>query len=438
MEIILCPREGDVTREIQRAIDECFLAGGGRIVLGEGTYNVGGLRLRSNCTLFLKRGATLKGTRDVEAYAILKNETLEPIPEQYKTDDLWEPAKRRASSDFQTRAASRWNNAIIRIIDAHDVAIIGEEGSVIDGSDPYDKLGEERYRGPHGISYHHSASLKFCGYTIKNTGNWAHNGYKSTDIEYRGITVLGGHDGIHNSSCDRYLIEDCSFYTGDDCVAGFDNCDVSVKNCVLNSACSGMRFGGVNVLVEKCRFYGPAEYFFRGSLSLEDKMAGNPSPRSGRKNMLALFTYYSDFSLKIRYLPKNIIIRDCVVENCDRFLHFDFTGTHVWQRNKPLTGISFENIRASGIGMAINAYGDVDNPLTLRLKDCDIGFSRPVECAVRSGNFRLISAENLRLCNVTGALVKGYGGIGEIRAEGVSGVTELLRETDEAFESESI
>ena len=276
MEVILSAAKENMTSAIQKAIDECFLSGGGTIVLEKGTYEIGGIRLRSNCTLYLKEGVNLKGVRDIGAYNILANDVVEPVGEEYKTDVLWTPPHVRKTFDHMTKAGSRWNNALIRILDAHDVAIIAEKGAVIDGSDPYDELGEERYRGPHGIAYHHSKNIRFKGYIIRNTGNWAHIGYQSQNITYQNIVVQGGHDGIHNSSCDNYTIENCEFYTGDDCVAGFDNYNVVVRNCILNSACSGMRFGGADVLVENCHFYGPAQYVFRGAMSLADKIAGKP------------------------------------------------------------------------------------------------------------------------------------------------------------------
>lgn len=438
MEIVLKPIENNMTTVLQKAIDDCFLAGGGKIILEKGLYLTGGLRLRSNCTLYLCGGATLKGTRSIDDYNILEGDEIEPVNEDYKTDVLWTPPRTRTTFDHITKVAGAWNNALIRILDAHNVSIIGEEGSVIDGSDPYDPQGEEYYRGPHGIAYHYSHDLRFEGYTIKNTGNWAHIGYKSQNIEYKSIEVLGGHDGIHNSSCDNFTIEDCGFYTGDDCIAGFDNFNVKVTNCVINSACSGLRFGGTDVLIEKCRFFGPAKYFFRGSLSLEDKKEGNPAPKTGRTNMLALFTYYCDFTLDVRRMPGNIVIRECTVENCDRFLHFDFTGTHTWQKNKPLTSVSFENIEARGISMPFNAYGDRENPLTLKLKNCDIAFKESVDCAVKAGNFSLIEAENVNLENANGALVKCFGDEGEIKVSNVTGVEKILEKTDEPFYSKSI
>ena len=77
MEITLQPKEQNMTAEIQTAIDNCFLSGGGKIVLENGLYHIGGLRLRSNCTLYLKSGAVLKGTRVIEDYNILDGDSID-------------------------------------------------------------------------------------------------------------------------------------------------------------------------------------------------------------------------------------------------------------------------------------------------------------------------------------------------------------------------
>lgn len=52
------------TEKIQAAIDACFESGGGYIVIPEGTFLTGGIRLRSNCTCIWNRGQCLK-TADI-------------------------------------------------------------------------------------------------------------------------------------------------------------------------------------------------------------------------------------------------------------------------------------------------------------------------------------------------------------------------------------
>ena len=51
------------TEAFQKAIDHCFLAGGGEVEVPTGTYVVGDIRLRSNTTLHLLKNAVLKGSK---------------------------------------------------------------------------------------------------------------------------------------------------------------------------------------------------------------------------------------------------------------------------------------------------------------------------------------------------------------------------------------
>ena len=50
------------TDKIQKAIDKCFEMGGGEIVIPEGVFMTGGIRLRSNMPLHLMKNAVLKGS----------------------------------------------------------------------------------------------------------------------------------------------------------------------------------------------------------------------------------------------------------------------------------------------------------------------------------------------------------------------------------------
>ena len=47
------------TKNIQNAIDECFTRGGGEVVVPEGVFMTGGIRLRSNVALHLLKNAVL-------------------------------------------------------------------------------------------------------------------------------------------------------------------------------------------------------------------------------------------------------------------------------------------------------------------------------------------------------------------------------------------
>lgn len=74
------------TSAIQAAIDHCFLNGGGEVVIPEGEYLTGGIRLRSNTTLHLMKDAILKGVRDPEEYFGYLNDNVEPLKKEQITD----------------------------------------------------------------------------------------------------------------------------------------------------------------------------------------------------------------------------------------------------------------------------------------------------------------------------------------------------------------
>ena len=348
------------TEKIQAALDTCFLAGGGTVKVPAGIYRTGGLRLRSNTRLYLESGAILKASTDPEDYFAFKSDKLEPI-EEYGTEP------RRSVYPY-----SRWNNAIIRVINAENVSIFGEKGSYIDGSNCYDPEGEENYRGPHGINIQNSKNIHLEGYTVTDSANWAHAIFNTTDIVAKNLTVLGGHDGFDIRTCDNILVENCEFYTGDDCIAGFDNNNVLIRECILNTSCSAIRFGGNNVLVENCRSFAPGRYGHRYSLSEEEKKLGAPTNERCRHNTFNVFLYYCDHRAKIRKTPGDIVIRNCEFIDPDSLFSLSFSENHAWCCNRSLSSIKFENCKVSGVVRPIYASGDASEPLTLTLENVEI------------------------------------------------------------------
>lgn len=163
---------------------------------------------------------------------------------------------------------------MIRAVYAENIAIIGENGSVIDGCNIYDPDGEVDYRGPHGIDMHFCRNVKFSGYTFVDAGNWAHAIFQSENISFEDLTVIRGHDALHTRAYNNVSINRCKLETGDDCIAGFNNNNVVIQDCELSSACSAFRYGGNNILIENCKVYGPCKYQHRYHFTKEEKMSG--------------------------------------------------------------------------------------------------------------------------------------------------------------------
>lgn len=409
------------TRQIQKAIDACFLAGGGEVAIPEGVFLTGCVRLRSNVTLHLLKNAMLKGSANPEDYFDYLRDEIEPITEQERASKV-----STALPDSNGRSVfpySRWNNAIIRAIRAENIAIVGEENSVIDGQNCFDEQGEEEYRGPHGINMWYCSHVRFCGYTLQNTGNWAHAIQNSRDIEVRNIKVLGGHDGFDVRTCDDVSILDSAFFTGDDAVAGFDNIKVRIKNCVLNSSCSALRFGGHDVVVENCAVSAPNRYGFRGALSQEEKKKRmETNSDNSRFNCLNVFLYYCDNRAYIRKTPGNIVVKNCRFTNVDSVFSHPFGAK--WTCNRPLHDITFENCAFDGVSDSISIDSDENEPLVFKMKDCKITARSGAEKNLFMGanHFKSIQFENVEINGYHNPEIV-YSSEGEIRLIHTPGLT---------------
>lgn len=424
------------TEKIQGAIDYCFRQGGGQVIVPAGDFLVGSIRLRSNVSIHLEENAHIIGSRNPDDYMGILSDSINPLKEDDLTEVLWLPVDLRKNFHHMNKAGSRWNNAIIRAIDAENISITGEKGSYIDGCDCFDKLGEEKYRGPHAINFHRCKNIKFSGYEIRNSANWAHALFDCENVDFDNITVIAGHDGIHITSCTNVSVINSDFYTGDDCVAGIDNLDVKVKNCKMNTACSAFRFGGTRVYISNCEMFGPAKYLFRGSLTDEEKRDGKSPDGNHRYNMLSAYTYYSDFSREIKNIPGDIVIENCSIKNTDRFIHYNFSGNEPWQKNKPLSDITFKNIKAVGIKNPLTLYGGEDEPVSFSILDSNISFKDALGSFMNVCHYKRILIKNVEVLNICASpLIKKWSDKGEIILENfifdsINSETEGMAEED--------
>lgn len=277
----------DSSAAILAAIEACSAAGGGRVVVPEGTFLTGPIRLSSRVDLHLSEGATLKFSTDPARY-------LPPVFTRYEGMEL------RGYSPF------------ISCLDAEDVAITGS--GTLDGQADrahwWDlligrrpgllSLAESRRRlmdmvaravpvadrvfgegtalRPQFIQPYRSRNVLVAGITIVNSPMWEIHPVLCTNVVVRGVTIRShgpNNDGCNPESCRDVLIEDCSFDTGDDCIAlkSGRNDDgrrlatpvenVIVRGCTMKDGHGGVTIGSEisggarNVFAERCRMDSP-------------------------------------------------------------------------------------------------------------------------------------------------------------------------------------
>ncbi len=214
------------TASFEKAIEAAASAGGGTVFVPAGKYLTGTIRLRDNITLSLDGGATLVGSKDVTQYQ-------------------------------SSNGMDEWYKALILAKGAHNVAVVGS--GTVDGNRVFNPKGEEHIRGPHAILFYDCTRVTVRGIEVKDAGNYAVILRSVEGIDIDGISVHGGWDGINMHDARNATISNCRLFTGDDSLAGAYWENVTVSNCILNSACNPIRVGGRNVLITNCVMYGPGE-----------------------------------------------------------------------------------------------------------------------------------------------------------------------------------
>ena len=370
------------TDAIQKVLDLCRMAGG-TVVIPAGRFVVASLQMWSDTTLYLEAGAELLGSEECNDYEVF------PVPEgvELRTD------MELITQYYLDKPWPEYRRAMISAYGEKNIAIIGEgETSVIDGRDCYDPDGEEGFRGPHGVFFTNCENIVLKNYTIQRNGNFMHQLDNCQNILMENVTCLAGHDGIHLHHCVSTLIQNCRFITGDDCVAGINIKDLTVRNCEINTSCQAFRIGGHDILVEDCHIWGPGYYPHRKTV-VQGK--GVELPReAGRHNLIALINHFASTNFPSEVPYGNYIFRNCLIENCDQLLLYAADEGPLMS-GAYLADMTFENVEFKGMRYPAYYKPAPDVVLTVTLKNCTVDFREETrECGY--GLFE-DGAENLNI-----------------------------------------
>lgn len=356
------------TQAFQAAIDAAAESGG-RVEVPEGVFVVGGLNLRSNVELHLARGAVLQGSADYRDYG----------------------------------SGGKWTDALLAGVGVRRVRISGP--GVIEGSNVERPGGEEGFRGPHTIYFVDSEEVAIEDVTIQNSGNYAILCRQVAGLHVARTRILGGHDGLHIQACRNVEVTDTDFRTGDDCVAGTDNQQVTFSRCYFNSACNAFRLGASGLVVRDSKFQGPGEFAHRISL----KKAG-----TARHSMGAAFVHFAPKDRHPQIPSDDWLIENCVVDGMDRLYGYDFERG-LWQTGQPARRIVFRNVQGTNLKHPIRVVGDSGRQLhlildTVRL-ETGAGLSKGDEPVIEARQFGSLELRRSALLNDgQGPLVRAMDG----------------------------
>ena len=242
------------TEAIQQALDQCAQAGGGQVLIPEGTFLSATLYLRDNVDLHLAQGARLQGVEDPDAY--------EPyIPE----NDLTRFDSGNGTANSNCVNDRQWMKAFLIGAGVKNASITGE--GTIDGVHVFDERGEENMRGPHTIIVAEAQNFLMSGIHVTRAANYAFLGYALENPVFEDLFITEGWDGIHIRGCNNGVIRRCKFQTGDDCIAGGYWNHMLIEGCDINSSCNGIRMimPSEDLEVRSSVFHGPGVYPHRTS-----------------------------------------------------------------------------------------------------------------------------------------------------------------------------
>lgn len=281
----------DATEAFRAAVTACSEAGGGRVVVPEGTFLTGAIHLRSDVNLHVTEGATIRFARDPEQYlpvVYTRWEGMElmnysPLIYAFEEENVavtgggtldgqadttyWWPWKGNEEDGWREGAPSQ--------LAARDrlQAMVEEEVPVEERV-----FGADSYLRPSFIQPYHCRNVLVEGVRIIRSPMWEIHPVLSENVTVRDVTVEShgpNNDGCNPESCTDVLIEGCYFDTGDDCIAlksgrnadgrriGVPVQNVVVRDCTMRDGHGGivigseMSGGARNIFAENCRMDSP-------------------------------------------------------------------------------------------------------------------------------------------------------------------------------------
>ena len=216
------------TTAIQRAIDACSKAGGGRVVVPAGSYKTGSIELKSNVHLYLERGATLYGSTRLEDYRPMK-------------------------SDYVSLRTQTTTVQLIYADKVRQVTISGE-GTIDGRGRAFKKLSwnDEGITRPHLIRFIQSEDITVREVTLRNSGCWMQHYLACDRVTIDGIKVVNR----NNYNNDALDLDGCHEVTVKNVVADSDDDGITLKStsprlcenihishCVVSSHCNGVKLG---------------------------------------------------------------------------------------------------------------------------------------------------------------------------------------------------
>ena len=251
------------TDSIAKAIASCAKQGGGRVLVPAGKFLTGAIHLKSNVELHVSEGATLLFDTNPSSYPIVFTrwegmECMNYSPLIYAHGEkniaitgkgtldgqasdkhwwAWKGPWRGTTPYGWTEGMPDQRPARKKLFDMAEAAVPVKDRVFGDGA----------MLRPPLIQPYACENVLIEGVRVRNSPFWNIHPVLCKNIILRGVDIFGhgpNNDGVDPESVDHMLIEDCSFDTGDDCIA---------VNSGRNADGRRLATPSQNILVRNCR-----------------------------------------------------------------------------------------------------------------------------------------------------------------------------------------
>lgn len=282
----------DCTPAFRDAIAACNAAGGGRVIVPRGEWRTGAIHLKSNVDLHLESGAVIAFSRDPKDYLPLvftRWEGVEcmnysPFIYAFEQENVAITGSGlidgRCSNDhwwsWKGRRTAGWTDGM-----PNQFAARARLFQMAEDNTPVAErvFGEGHYLRPMFIQPYRCRNVLIEGVTLRGAPMWQVHPVLCQNVTIRGMTIEGNGgpntDGCDPESCRDVVIEDCTFNTGDDCIAikagrngdgrrlAAPSENIVIRNCRMRDGHGALTIGseisgGVRyVFGENCRMSSP-------------------------------------------------------------------------------------------------------------------------------------------------------------------------------------
>ena len=253
------------TAAVQRALDACAQAGGGRVTVPPGTYLIGSVYLGDHTEFHLQEGATLLGSPDLADY-----NAPDAYPQNFGSKNEGWSAKHLILA-LEKRGVSITGRGVI---DGNGRAFFDDKPQFVGKICWRDGGVNARDRAHQGrpgqeIVFIECHDVAVRDVTLRDMSCWSCFFHGCENVTVGGVTVRNNlthlnTDGFDVDSCRNVVVGDCDIVTGDDAIAirGAPGrlkdpakiCEnVRVSNIVCRVSADGMRVGVGNGTIRNLR-----------------------------------------------------------------------------------------------------------------------------------------------------------------------------------------